>query len=176
MQIRTINKKDFLKVDKMIREAFEHTERGYGNEAELVDKIRASDTYDPALEMVAVDDENFIVGHGLLSEVEIVDSDGVAYVGLVLAPLDVEVSHQGEGIGTNILMELEKIAKELHYRFISILGHPEYYPRLGYVPASKYSVKAPFDVPDEMFMIKPLYDNALDSISGTIKYSDTFNE
>ncbi|MFG5501820.1 hypothetical protein ACFJYO_15620 [Enterococcus faecalis] len=45
MQIRKIDKKDFSIVSQMIRESFEHTEHGYGNEAELVDKIRASTTY-----------------------------------------------------------------------------------------------------------------------------------
>lgn len=176
MQIRKIDKKDFSIVSKMIRESFEHTEHGYGNEAELVDKIRASTTYIPALEMVAVDNDNSIIGHGLLSEVKIIDSENVAHVGLVLAPLDVAVNHQNKGIGSKILIELEKAATEMHYRFISILGHPDYYPRFGYMPASKYNIEAPFDVSDELFMIKPLYDDALDSISGTIKYSDAFNE
>ncbi|RXK47059.1 N-acetyltransferase [Enterococcus faecalis] len=176
MQIRKIDKKDFSIVSKMIRESFEHTEHGYGNEAELVDKIRASTTYIPALEMVAVDNDNSIIGHGLLSEVEIIDSDNVAHVGLVLAPLDVAVNHQNKGIGSKILIELEKAATEMHYRFISILGHPNYYPRFGYVLASKYNIKTPFDISDELFMIKTLYEGALDSISGTIKYSDAFNE
>lgn len=174
MQIRMIDKKDFPIVDKLIRKSFEHTEHGYDNESELVDKIRASNAYIPSLEMVAVDDSDSIVGHGLLSEVSVIDSNKFSHVGLVLAPLDVAINHQNKGIGSKILTTLEKEAKRMHYRFISILGHPNYYPRFGYVPAIEYNIHAPFDVPNEAFMIKPLYDNALDSISGTIKYSKAF--
>ncbi|MCL3857946.1 GNAT family N-acetyltransferase [Pediococcus pentosaceus] len=176
MQIRVIDKKDFSIVDKLIRKSFEHTEHGYDNESELVDKIRTSNEYIPKLEMVAVDDNGSIVGHGLLSEVSVVGSNNVSHVGLVLAPLDVAIDHQNKGIGSKILITLEKEAKRMRYRFISILGHPNYYPRFGYVPAIEYDVHAPFDVPNEAFMIKPLYDNALDSISGTVKYSKAFEE
>lgn len=33
-----------------------------------------------------------------------------------------------------------------------MLGHPEYYPKFGFAPASRWSVRAPFEVPDEALM------------------------
>lgn len=54
MQIRQIHQHDFAQVDQLIRTAFENSEHGYGNESELVDQIRLSDTYDNNLEIVAV--------------------------------------------------------------------------------------------------------------------------
>ncbi|TWW13902.1 N-acetyltransferase [Dellaglioa algida] len=172
MQIRTINNKDYENVDKLIREVFTNTSRGYGNEAELVDKIRRSESYINDLEIVAVENVE-IIGHGLLSEVRVINSDN-SYVGLVLAPLEVAINHQNKGTGKILMKELERRARNLNYQFISILGHSDYYPKFGYIPASKFNIKAPFDVPDEVFMIRPLFEGALDTVDGIVKYSNAF--
>lgn len=41
----------------------------------------------------------------------------------------------------------------------------------GFRPASKWGIKAPFDVPDESFMALELEDGSLDGITGTVVYS-----
>ena len=173
MIIKTINLEDYKEVAELIRESFSQSEHGYGNEAELVDKIRNEEGYIKDLEIVAFEDGK-ITGHGLLSEVSIVNQSQ-SFKGLVLAPLDVFPAYQGKGIGAAILLELEKRAKILDYSFISILGHESYYPRFGYVPASQYQIQAPFEVPDQNFMIKELIDGRLEGKSGVIQYSEAFN-
>ena len=173
MIIKTINLEDYKEVAELIRESFSQSEHGYGNEAELVDKIRNEEGYIKDLEIVAFEDGK-ITGHGLLSEVSIVNQSQ-SFKGLVLAPLDVLPAYQGKGIGSAILLELEKRAKILDYSFISILGHESYYPRFGYVPASQYQIQAPFEVPDQNFMIKELIDGRLEGKSGVIQYSEAFN-
>lgn len=40
MIIKTINLENYKEVTELIRESFSQSEHGYGNEAELVDKIR----------------------------------------------------------------------------------------------------------------------------------------
>lgn len=173
MIIKTINLEDYKEVAELIRESFSQSEHGYGNEAELVDKIRNEEGYIKDLEIVAFEDGK-ITGHGLLSEVSIVNQSQ-SFKGLVLAPLDVLPAYQGKGIGAAILLELEKRAKILDYSFISILGHESYYPRFGYVPASQYQIQAPFEVPNENFMIKELIDGRLEGKSGVIQYSEAYN-
>ncbi|MCT4434067.1 N-acetyltransferase [Lactococcus cremoris] len=173
MIIKTINLEDYKEVAELIRESFSQSEHGYGNEAELVDKIRNEEGYIKDLEIVAFEDGK-ITGHGLLSEVSIVNQSQ-SFKGLVLAPLDVLPAYQGKGIGAAILLELEKRAKILDYSFISILGHESYYPRFGYVPASQYQIQAPFEVPNENFMIKELIDGRLEGKSGVIQYLEAFN-
>ena len=173
MIIKTINLEDYKEVAELIRESFSQSEHGYGNEAELVDKIRNEEGYIKDLEIVAFEDGK-ITGHGLLSEVSIVNQSQ-SFKGLVLAPLDLLPAYQGKGIGAAILLELEKRAKILDYSFISILGHESYYPRFGYVPASQYQIQAPFEVPNENFMIKELIDGRLEGKSGVIQYSEAFN-
>lgn len=173
MQIRTAKPKDYTQIDELIREAFTNTEHGYGQEAELVNKIRMSSEYVDELELVVADGEK-LLGYGLLSEVQI-ENETKSFTGLVLAPLAVRSEYQNKGVGSLLMKELEKRAVNLNYRFISILGHPSYYPKFGYAAASKYDVFPPFEVPDDAFMIKPLFEGALNDISGTIKYSEAFD-
>uniref|UniRef100_UPI00210EAADD GNAT family N-acetyltransferase n=1 Tax=Staphylococcus aureus TaxID=1280 RepID=UPI00210EAADD len=92
MQIRQIHQHDFAQVEQLIRTAFENSEHGYGNESELVDQIRLSDTYDNNLEIVAVL-QNEVVGHGFLSEVYL-DNGAQREIGLVFAPVSVDIHHQ----------------------------------------------------------------------------------
>lgn len=110
----------------------------------------------------------------MLSEVAVIDDAKTAHIGLVLAPLAVALNTQNKGIGGAMLIELEHRAQALNYQFISILGHPNYYPRFGYTPASEFAITAPFDVPNEAFMIKALTEGALDTISGIVNYSEAF--
>ncbi len=152
--------------------AFRHSDHGYQNEAELVDKIRQEATYEPDLEVVA-EEACQLLGHGLLSQVQIVNKDQT-FTGLVLAPLAVLPERQGQGIGGKILQELEKRAVTHSYEFISILGHPDYYPRFGYQKASLYEITAPFPVPDAAFLIKALTPKGLAGVHGKVRYAKAF--
>ena len=50
---------------------------------------------------------------------------------------------------------------ELECRAIIVLGHPECYPRFGFVPASRSGIRSEYDVPDNVFMALELEDRAL---------------
>ena len=61
--------------------------------------------------------------------------------------------------------------------FVIVLGHPEYYPTFGFVPASRFGIRCEYDgVPDEAFMILVLKDDALAGISGVARYRQEFAE
>lgn len=173
MDIRMIQDKDLEAVKKLITDAFTQAEHGYSGEAELVEKIRKSKEYVQGLELVAADHD--IHGYGLLSEVYLVN-EKEQYTGLVLAPIAVNSGLQQKGIGKLLMNELEKRAKRFDYGFISILGHPEYYVKFGYEPASEYNIYPPFEgIPDEAFMIKEIQEGYLKNKEGTIQYSEAFN-
>jgi Predicted acetyltransferase len=67
-------------------------------------------------------------------------------------------------------------AKKLGFDSIIVLGHKECYPKFGFQRASKWDVKCPFDVPDEVFMAIELTEKALEGKAGTVEYPDKFNE
>lgn len=173
MQIRSIKETDYPAVRKLIIEAFTQSEHGYHDEADLVDKIRLDDAYDHELELVAIVADE-IVGHGLLSEIKIINEQAT-HTGLALAPLAVLPEKQKQGIGSEILTELEQHAIQKGYRCITILGDPEYYGRLSYTQAKNWNISFPFEVSDAYCLIKELQSNALQNVSGEVKYLAAFD-
>jgi putative acetyltransferase len=65
-------------------------------------------------------------------------------------------------------------ARALHFKSVIVLGHAHYYPKFGFVPADKWQIKAPFDVPTPVFMGIELVENGLDNVSGTVEYPPAF--
>jgi putative acetyltransferase len=67
------------------------------------------------------------------------------------------------------------IIKEAKHPFVIVLGHPTYYPRFGFVPASLYGIRSEYEnVPDEAFMVLVLDPPALKGVSGVAKYGPKF--
>lgn len=169
LTIRTEQNADHAKVYQVITEAFKTAEHSDGNEADLVNRLRKSPSFIPELSLVALENDA-VVGHILFTK---------AYVGgtavLALAPLAVLPSCQNRGIGLALIRYGHKIAKNLGYGFSVVLGHAGYYPKAGYVPASRYGIKAPFAIPDENFMAV-CFDDTAEPLNGTMKYDDAFGK
>jgi putative acetyltransferase len=51
-----------------------------------------------------------------------------------------------------------------------VLGHPEFYPRFGFVPASRFGLATEYDVPDDVFMAVELTAGGLSGAGGVISY------
>ena len=125
-----------------------HHAFGRAAEADLVDALRRNGK--TTLSMVA-EDNGRVVGHILFSPVVIETSEGIVF-GVGLAPLAVWPERQTEGIGS-ILVERGLIeCRRAGHRFVIVLCHPEYYPRFGFFPASRFNIKSEYDVRDEAFM------------------------
>ena len=50
------------------------------------------------------------------------------------------------------MRETIRLARAAGEDLIVLIGHPEYYPRFGFVPASRLDITPPFDVGDAFFM------------------------
>jgi len=59
---------------------------------------------------------------------------------------------------------------------VVVLGHPDYYPRFGFVPSQKYNICTEYDVPPEVFMVLELQSGALSGLSGIANYHGAFAE
>lgn len=167
LEIRQENMNDYEQVYNVIKTAFKNAEHSDGNEQDLVIALRKSNSFIPELSLVALK-ENKIIGYVLFTKIKIGDSTELA-----LAPLAVLPEYQRKGIGTSLIKEGHKIAKQLNYNYCIVLGSNKYYPRLGYIPASKYNIKAPFDVEDNYFMAIKLNENAK-AINGIVEYDKAF--
>lgn len=167
MEIRREEQRDYEIVHKIVQEAFSTAERSDGKEQELVAALRNSKSFVPELSLVAVEGGK-IVGHILFTKVYVGKGEALA-----LAPLSVTPSYQRKGIGITLIKKGHRIAQKLGYDYSIVLGHADYYPRAGYVPASIYGIQAPFDVPDENFMAIKLNEKA-ERMEGIVQYDEAF--
>ncbi|MEV5111116.1 N-acetyltransferase [Bacillus sp. LBA3-1-1.1] len=171
--IRQEQKNDYSKTEEVVKQAFLNEEFSDKTEHELVKRIRKCDAFIPELSLVAVDEG--IVGHILLSKISI-EQDGTSVESLALAPVSVARGHQKKGIGGKLIGAALEKAKELGHGSVVVLGHPEYYPKFGFKKTSDWNIKAPFEVPDEVFMVMELRENALQGVEGVVQYSSAFAE
>ncbi|MED1542534.1 N-acetyltransferase [Bacillus inaquosorum] len=164
---------EYNTTEDIVKRAFLNEKYSDKKEHFLVNKIRKSDAFIPELSLVAVNDKG-IVGHVLLSKIKIVDGDN-AVDSLALAPVSVAPEYQRKGIGSQLIHVALKKAKELGYRSVIVLGHKDYYPKFGFKPASLWNIKAPFEVPDEVFMALELSKDSLENVKGVVHYSKAFS-
>jgi putative acetyltransferase len=139
-------------------------------EADLVDRLRVS--CPEGLSLVAIEDEE-LVGHILFTPVVIETAEG-AIRGYGLAPMAVLPEFQRKGIGSALVREGLRRLRSSDCPFVIVLGHPEYYPRFGFVPASKHGVRCQWEgVPDEAFLILVLRGGVEE---GVARYRREFDE
>jgi putative acetyltransferase len=126
----------------------------------------------PGLSLIALDG-SALVGHILLSRVDLVDdADRVAVARrevLALGPLAVAPARQRQGIGSLLIAAAIDRAEALGEPLIVVLGHADYYPRFGFVPASELSIMPPAGMPEDHYFARPLaaYD---ESFRGRVVY------
>ena len=165
--IRSEQPADLTAIHHIVAEAFQQA-FGSTAEATLVDQLRANGK--AVISLVAVENDQ-IVGYILFSEVTIGDA---AIIGL--APLAVLPNHQKQGIGAQLTLAGIEACRNAGYTAMVVLGHPEYYVRFGFVPASQFGIKSEYNVRDEVFRALELQPGALANCAGVAKYQPEFNE
>jgi len=165
--IRPETDSDIESVRKINKKAF-----GRPDESGLIDKLRHSCTN--LLSLIAELDKN-VVAHILFSPVVIDSTKGVIH-GFGLGPMATLPEYQHQGIGGSLINTGLAMLTKKDCPFVVVLGHPTYYPRFGFEPASNFGIGCEWDVPDEVFMIQVFNKILLDNIKGTALYRDEFNE
>jgi putative acetyltransferase len=138
-------------------------------EADLVDALRQQAR--PVISLVA-ESGGEIVGHIMFSPISLDDDDEMVIMGL--APMAVSPANQREGIGSALVREGLARCRQIGSGAVVVLGHPQYYPRFGFVPASEFGIDSEYDVPDEVFMALEIQPGALDNIGGIARYHEAF--
>jgi putative acetyltransferase len=140
------------------------------NEAELVDALRKN--VRPYISLVA-ELEGQVVGHIFFSPV-IIESEASSFTALGLAPMAVLPEKQNQGIGSELVRHGLKTCQSIGHEVVVVLGHPEYYPRFGFVPARQKGLSCEYSVADEVFMVTELKEGALAGRRGMVKYRPEF--
>ena len=155
---------DYDRIDEINRSAFPTD-----SEARLVRLLRESS--DPFVSLVAVDSSG-PVGHIAFSRASLDASESVFVVGL--APMSVVPERQRQGIGGRLVNAGIDACRQLGVQIIIVLGHAEYYPKFGFVPASRWGLRSEYDVPDEAFMVLELDAGCLPTDARVARYHEAF--
>lgn len=172
IDIRQEIEQECKRVESVVEKAFENAEHTAHKEQLLVARLRKSEAFVPELSLVAELDEQ-IAGHIMFTKLQIRNGEK-SYESLAMAPVSVLPQYQNKGIGSTLIVEGLKLAEELGFKSVIVLGHSEYYPRFGFKPASIWGIKAPFEVPDKNFMALELEDGSLNGVSGVVVYPKEF--
>jgi putative acetyltransferase len=159
---------DLATIFRVHAEAF-----GQDTEARLVDELRRQRSYDSGMSLVGIVG-GAIVGHVLFSRVEIVNGPQRTPA-LALAPLAVLPSHQRRGVGTKLVETGLDVVSRLGHKLVIVLGHPDYYSRFGFVPASPQGIHPPFPAPPEAFRVLELNPGARAEVCGVVEYPTAFS-
>ncbi|MFD7664766.1 GNAT family N-acetyltransferase [Streptomyces sp. NPDC059788] len=142
-------------------------------EADLVDALRRAPAWLPGLSYVAEPVARQagapapLAAHALLTRCHISGAPAVA-----LAPCAVLPEYQKQGAGSAVIRALLDAAREAGERTAVVLGHPPYYPRFGFEPASRFGILPPQEWPDEAFLALSLDGGT--PPRGTVRYPEAF--
>ena len=98
---------------------------------------------------------------------------GEAVPALLLGPLAVEPSLQGQGYGKALMRHGLAKAKALGHRIVILVGDPAYYEPFGFTRSATAALAMPGPVEPHRFLGLALVPGALDGVSGTLGRATT---
>lgn len=144
-------------------------------EARLVEAIRSSSGYRPALSLVAERDGE-VVGHVMISEATMVDGC-IGAAAVTLSPLAVHPDQKEAGIGSALVEEVLARADAAGEGLVLLEGDPDYYARFGFEDARPLGIRfeLPEWAPPEAGQVRRLsaYDP---DVHGDVVYPPAFTE
>jgi putative acetyltransferase len=138
-------------------------------EARLVDELRASPAWLPALSMVAVRAGGEVIGHVLCTRGH-VDRSPV----LALGPLSVRPDIQRRGVGSALMHAVLGAADALGEPLVALLGDPAYYGRFGFRPSTDHQIMPPKPQWQPHFQVRVL-TGYQPSMRGTFGFPEPFD-
>jgi putative acetyltransferase len=137
-------------------------------EARLVALLR--EQAQPLVSLVA-EESGTLVGHIMFSPVSL---QGFTELMMGLAPMAVTPACQRQGIGSALVRAGIDRCREIGVAAIVVLGHPDFYPRFGFLPAARFGLICEYDVPAQAFMAIELGPHALRDAAGIVSYHPAF--
>jgi predicted N-acetyltransferase YhbS len=172
IHIKRVSQKDFKITEIITRETFWNLYKPGCNEHLVLNKLRNSKSYIIELDLVAVF-ENEVIGHIISTKAKVADALN-EYEILCVGPLAVLPGFQKHGIGSKLINESIKIARDLGYRGMILFGSPEYYHRFGFVNAEKYSITTNDGQNFEPFMALEIQEQGLNNVNGKFFEDQSF--
>ena len=166
MLVRPEASQEFSAIYDLVEEAFKTAKVADGNEQEFVNHLRAGANYLPQLALVA-EDKGQLVGHMMLTKTVIREAKK-SINSLLLAPLSVVLEYRNQGVGSLLVKQGFKRAKELGYTVVFLVGDPAYYQRFGFKSIAEFNIQSSLDIPIQYIQACELIPNALKDVGGIV--------
>jgi putative acetyltransferase len=111
--IRQEKPSEFQTIYDLVKVAFQTAKVSNENEQNFVAELRSSGNYIPELALVAEDNAK-LVGHIMLTKT-CVTMGNSKFNTLLLAPLSVAIEYRKRGIGSQLIVESLKLAKDMGF-------------------------------------------------------------
>jgi predicted N-acetyltransferase YhbS len=165
---------DRREVENITREAFWNLMKPGCDEHYLLHVMRDDPSFIPELDFVAVKDGK-IIGNIVYSKSSVIGKDGASHETVTFGPVSVLPEFQKRGVGARLILHTLELAKKLGCRAVIILGHPDYYPRLGFRRAREFGLSLETGETFDPFMALELVPGGLGSIGGVYRYADIYH-
>ncbi|MBA2861742.1 GNAT family N-acetyltransferase [Methanococcus maripaludis] len=169
--IRNENPKDYRIVEEIAREAFWNLYFPGCHEHFVIHNMRKHVDFIKELSFV-IEVNGEIVGGIFYTHSKIVSKDNNEYKTISFGPVFISPKFHGKGLGRKLITYSIKIAKEMGYRAILTLGYPYHYEPYGFLSGKKYNLSMPDGKFHKGLLALPLYEGALDNISGYVVFSE----
>ena len=138
-------------------------------EVRLIDELRESEAWIPALSLVAVEPDGEVTGHVLGTRGHVGDVPVLA-----LGPVAVRPGRQRAGVGSALMHAVLGAGDALGEPLVALLGDPSYYRRFGFRPSLEYAIVPPVASWQPHFQVRLLaaYQS---SVRGTFRYAEPFD-
>ena len=180
LTIRLEAREDWRIVEELTRAAFNTPDRIERSKTDcplehyMVHQLRKRDGI-LELNFVAEADGQ-ILGHIIYSHAHILRPDGSKVAVINFGPLSVWPQYQRMGVGGTLMVHSISEAKRLGHGAILFFGHPEYYPKFGFVPAADFGIADRNGKNYPAFMAMELVPGYLSNASGKFIESDIYND
>jgi putative acetyltransferase len=171
LNIRETTPKDIKDILHIEGEAFQRD-----SEVNITRDMLSDPSAKPRISLLAFV-KNQPVGHILFTRGYI---EGNPRIGVsFLAPLAVIPNFQNQGIGSALIKEGITRLSKMGVDLVFVIGHPDYYPRFGFTPASKLGFQPTYPLPSEVadaWMVLTLRPNIIGATSGKVICCDAMNK
>ncbi|MEG0295507.1 MAG: N-acetyltransferase [Clostridium sp.] len=171
IKIRNEVPSDYRKVEEVTREAFWNLYCPGSNEHLIIHNLRKHEDFIKELSFV-IEVDGEIIGSIHYSKSKIISRDGKEYETITFGPVSILPKLHRKGFGRALIEHSIEVARNLGYKSIIIGGYPYHYETYGFVGAKKYGIALPDGNFYTGIMALPLYEGALDEVSGVVYFSE----
>lgn len=173
MIIRPETEADRRTVELLTRDAFWGSAGPRCVEHLLVRRLREDPAFLPELDLVAEVD-GVVVGSILWARARVVGADAEHEIA-TFGPVSVRPDAQGSGAGGALVRHTLELAARLGHRAVGIYGHPDYYPRFGFVRGADVGITAPGGATFDALLVRELLPGGLDGVRGELREPDVYH-